>query len=238
MVNAFSIAASGLRAATTSTRTTANNLANILTPGFRARRVDQSTLGGRSGTQVSATPSPNIPGSPLLTGLETDLSISGEGFFQVETPEGTRFTRAGNFTVDAKGSLVTPSGAKVVPEITVPATATGISVSGDGTVTAFFSNGTTSGLGQLQTVRFRNPDGLTAVGNNNFASGPAAGDPVVGAPGAGGRGTILQGALESSNVNLVSELTRLSLNKFVFQANLATIRTADEILEETLGLVS
>ncbi len=238
MVNAFSIAASGLRTAETATRTRANNLANILTPGFRAQRVDQATVGAGSGSQVLSTPAPNIPGSPLLTGLSTDLSVAGEGYFVLETPRGTRYTRAGNFTVDADRQLVTPDGARLSPGITVPATATGISVAGDGTVSAHFSNGNSEGLGQLQTARFPNPRGLTGVGNNQLVAGPSAGEPLSGAPGANGRGAILQGAVEQSNVNLSAELTRLSLNKFVFSANLVTFRTADELLQEAIGLGS
>lgn len=236
MVNAFSIATSGLRAASTSTRTTANNLANVLTAGFRARRVDQSEAAGFSGTQVAGTPAPPISGAPLETGLETDLTITGEGFFAVTTPEGTRYTRAGNFSLDANRQLVTPTGARLEPAITVPTTATGLAVAGDGRVTAFFADGTSSVLGTLQVTRFANPGGLDAVGQNLFAPGPAAGAALTGAPGAFGRGTLRQGALESSNVDLAAELTRLTLDKHVFSANLATIRAQDEILEETVRL--
>ncbi|MBI4613312.1 MAG: flagellar hook basal-body protein [Planctomycetes bacterium] len=236
MVDALSFAASALRTAQTRQDVTANNLANLVTPAFRSQRVDAADLPG-GGVSVAAIRARPDAGSPEITDRGLDLAIHGAGFFQVQTPQGTRYTRAGSFGLDAQGQLVDAGGNPVAPGIEAPPGTASVAVGGDGTVTAILSDGTTQAIGTLSLARFPNEGGLLREGGNLLAATPASGAAAVGAPGETGFGTIVSGFLEGANVDLAGEMVGQIVNRAFFLANLATIRTENEVLGELMDIV-
>jgi flagellar basal-body rod protein FlgG len=225
----FQISLSGVRSAVTRQAVSAHNIANILTPGFKAQRVDQIELAG-AGTGISSVTVYLNPGPLEITQGPLDLAIQGDGFFMIKTPQGLRFTRAGVFHIDQEGNIVTPQGFILSPPFTVPTEARSLVVSPSGVVSAIFADGKIQQIGQIQLARFNNPGGLMLEGNNLSAPSPSSGEPIVGLPGEIGLGTLAFGAVEGSNVDLTSEIVQQLLSRAVARANIATLRTQDEIL--------
>jgi flagellar basal-body rod protein FlgG len=172
----------------------------------------------------------------MSTDQISDLAISGDGFFQVQTATGVAYTRDGAFTVDGQGYLGSPGGNRLFPNIQVPANATHIQVSRDGMVTGFFADGSTSNLGQIQLATFSNSGGLVREGGNLYSPSGASGAPQLGIPGAGGRGTLISGFLETSNVDLATEMTNSMVNSDEFKMNIQVAKTADEMMKNLLDL--
>ncbi len=252
--SALQVARTGLEAQDTRMRVIANNLANIGTTGFKRDRANFQTLayddarvaGQRStgdtafaigvnlgtGVSVQGTTRVDTQGALNTTGNNLDLALQGDGFFVVETPGGeTAYTRAGNFTLSAEGQLVTAQGFALQPAIQVPAGAQSISISPDGTVTALVDgDATPAELGQITIASFVNPAGLQALGDNLLAETAASGAADVGAAGEAGRGTIRQGMLESSNVNVVEELVEMIEAQRSYEINSKMISAVDEML--------
>lgn len=233
----FSVSLSGVRAALTSQDVTANNIANLVTPGFKASRTDMVDIGGGG---VDTNININFSQGPLdiTGGGGLNLAVNGDGFFAVNTPQGLQFTRAGTFNVDANGNIVTPQGFTLQPNIQVPQGATSLMVSPNGTISATLANGTISQLGQIQLARFTNPGGLQLQGNNLASATLASGQPQFGNPAQGDFGSIAFGALEASNVDLSSELVNMITNRAFLQANLAAVKTQSQMLGDIMDLKS
>ncbi len=226
----FSISQSGVEVGLRRFSTTANNIANAMTPGFKAARVSQVDQAG-GGTSVGSVQVRYSQGPLELQEGGFSLAVNGEGFFQVETPEGPRFTRAGNFQVDGEGNVVTSQGYPLVPPVQIPAGATGMQVGPDGTVSAVLADGSTQNVGVMNPVRFANPGGLMQEGGSLLSASPASGAPMM-----GGTGSIFFGAVEGSNVNLTEEMVSMILSKASVRANLAALKTQDEVLGEIVDL--
>ncbi len=236
MADGFGIPLSGLQSALFRQDVTANNIANVVTPGFQAQRADQVDLGG-GGSRAASTTTLRGPGALEATGNPIDLAVDGEGFFQVRTAEGgTAYTRAGSFRIDANRNLVTGSGEVVQPAFQVPQDATAIQFTATGQVNALLANGTVQQVGQLQLARFPNSSGLTRRGDSLLEANGASGAAEVGDPGQGAFGRVVSGALEGSNVDLAGELVGTRVNALLFRANLRVIRAEDDMLGEALDL--
>ena len=232
-----------------------NNLANASTVGFKKSRAIFEDLlyqninqpGGRSsqnselpnglmigaGTKVVATQKSFTQGNMITTENSLDLMIQGHGFYEVLMPDGTiSYSRNGQFTVDDEGNLVTSgAGYQVQPNIVVPPDATSITVAQDGQVSVQLpGQGEPAVLGQLTVTNFINPAGLEPIGQNLFRETGASGDPVQGIPGLEGLGIIVQGALETSNVNVTEELVSLIESQRVYEMNSKVISAVDQML--------
>ena len=234
--------------------TIANNLANVATNGFKrggvvfedlmydslrqvgAASSDQTQLPTGLqvglGTRVSASTRNFSQGNLQQTGNNLDLAIKGPGFFQVQLPDGsTAYTRDGSFQLDATGQVVTANGQVLQPGITVPAGAQSITVAADGTVSVTVAGqAQAQTLGQLQLATFINPGGLDPRGQNLYAETTASGTPNTGAPGADGRGGLMQGYVEGSNVNVVEELVSMIATQRAYELNSKAIQTTDQML--------
>lgn len=252
--SALHVARTGLEAQDTRMRVIANNLANISTTGFKRDRANFATLayqenrvagqqsstetayatGLNLGTGVSlqSTTSITTQGTLSNTGNPLDLALDGNGYFQVQLPGGRlAYTRAGNFTRSAEGTLVTAQGYAVQPAITVPEGASAIAVGPDGTVSALLAGSAEpTELGQITIASFTNPAGLQALGDNFLSETAASGPAQLGAAGEGGRGTIRQGMLEASNVNVVEELVDMIETQRAYEINSKLIAAVDEML--------
>jgi flagellar basal-body rod protein FlgG len=161
-----------------------------------------------------------------------DMAIEGAGYFQVQMPDGrTGYTRAGDFSLSPEGTLVTPDGMPVQPQIQIPDGATSISISSDGKVSAQLpGQNQTTEVGQIELARFANPAGLQSIGNNLLTESAASGAPQVGAAGAEGRGSIRSGALEGSNVNVVEELVDMIETQRAYEVNSKMIQSTEEMM--------
>jgi flagellar basal-body rod protein FlgG len=248
------VAKTGLDAQQTRLSVVSNNLANVSTNGYkRSRAVFEDLLyqnvrqpGSQTsqdtilptglmlgtGVRTVATQKMHTQGAPQQTGNGFDVMIQGRGFFQVLMPSGeTGYTRDGAFHIDANGQLVTSNGYLVQPVITVPENALSIDIGADGTVNATIpGQAQPSQLGVLQTADFVNPAGLQPVGENLYIETVSSGAPIAGNPGLEGMGTILQGALEGSNVNAVEELVNMIETQRAYEMNSKAISTADQML--------
>jgi flagellar basal-body rod protein FlgG len=256
MLRSLSIAKTGLEAQQTQLDAITNNLANVGTNGYkRSRAVFEDLMyqnmrqaGGASTQQTSlptglqlgsgvravATSRNFSQGSLTQTGNNLDLAINGQGFFQVQMPDGTTaYTRDGAFQVDATGQMVTSSGYPVSPAITMPANTTSITIGKDGIVSATVSGSATpTQAGQLQLANFINPAGLDPKGGNLFAETAASGNPQTGNPGANSLGVLNQGMVESSNVNVVEELVSMIQTQRAYEINSKAITTSDQMLQK------
>jgi flagellar basal-body rod protein FlgG len=254
MFRSLHVAATGMVAQETNLDSIANNLANANTVGYKRQEAQFEDLfyqtvrtpgatnntGGANptglqvgaGARVVATARYFSQGPLTQTGNPMDLAIEGQGFFQVQRPTGdTAFTRAGTLRLDAQGRMVTSDGLPVEPAITVPVDATSVTVAPDGSVSALAAGSTTpTNVGQLQLAVFANPDGLIALGHNLFQQTNASGEPRVGAPGTEGRGSLQQGALEGSNVEVVNEMIAMIRTQRAYEINSKVIQAADEML--------
>ncbi len=257
-MRALSIAATGMSAQQLNVEVISNNIANSTTTGFKSSRVEfqdllyqnMRTVGSASsdsgtivpsglqvglGVMPAATYRINTQGNILTTNNTLDLSINGMGYFQVQMPDGTTsYTRAGSLQLNSTGQIVTADGYQIIPSITVPSNATAITVNASGQVLATISGQTAQQtLGQLQLASFINPIGLEATGNNLLRQTDASGTPTTGNPGSTGFGTIIQGSLETSNVDIVTEITNLISAQRAYEMNSKVINTADQMLTTT-----
>jgi len=254
MIRSLSIAKTGLDAQQTQLDVVANNLANVGTTGFkRSRAVFEDLMyqnlrqsGGQTsdqtrmpsglqlgtGVRISATERIHTQGNPTKTDNLKDVAINGNGFFQVLMPDGTAaFTRDGSFQADQNGQLVNASGFPVQPAITLPQNATGMTIGRDGTVSVVQAGSTASvQVGQIQLATFLNPTGLQANGENLYVETDASGGANQSAPGQNGAGTLSQGYVESSNVNVVEELVNMIQTQRAYEINSKVVKTSDEML--------
>jgi flagellar basal-body rod protein FlgG len=177
-------------------------------------------------------------GNLQQTGSSYDMAVRGNGFFQIQMPDGsTGYTRDGAFQVDAGGQMVTKEGYVLQPGINVPANALGVTIAQDGTVSANLpGQAAPQGLGQLQLASFVNPAGLEARGQNLYAETAASGVPQAGAPGANGLGALQQGFVEGSNVNVVEELVSMIATQRAYELNSKAIQTSDQMLQRLAQL--
>jgi len=236
-INSIFSALSGMRTSATKLQTSANNLANLQTPGFKKSRTEISDVSS-GGAQVSAVTRLSTPGSPIPTTNPLGLAVNGEGYFQVSLADGgTGFTRAGSFKIDNTGQITTSSGNPLSPPVSVLGNATGVSIDSSGQVSAIVG-GSSVTIGQIELAQFNNPGGLTAEGGNLFSVSSASGPSVSGTPGSGSRGTVISGALESSNVDITEEIVGQIVSKAAFKANASVIRAADELIGSLLDIKS
>ncbi len=256
MIRSLWIAKTGLEAQQTQMDVIANNLANVSTSGFkRSRAVFEDLLyqnvrqpGAQSsqqtqlpsglqigtGVRTVATERIHTQGNPQQTGNAKDVMINGDGFYSVLLPDGTAaYTRDGSFQSDANGQLVTSSGFVVQPAITIPANTTSITVARDGTVsvTSAGSSAPTQ-VGNLQLTTFVNPTGLEAKGENLYVETGASGSPSTNSPGTNGAGLLMQGYVESSNVNVVEEMVNMIQTQRAYEINSKAITTSDQMLQK------
>jgi len=257
MIRALYTAASGMMAQETNLDNVANNLANSSTAGFRRRRIQFEDLVYQNlvmpgaaasqqttmvaglqvglGTRSAASEVIQLQGDFSQTGNPLDLTIQGQGFFQVLLPDGqTAYTRAGSFHLDAQGNLVTQDGNPVQPAVTIPAGATSVTVASDGTISVTLPGQTAAQqVGSLQLALFNNPGGLNSVGNNLFLATTASGDPIVATPGGSeGLGTLQQGTLEQANVNVVDEFIQMILAQRAYESNSKVVHAADQMFQQ------
>jgi flagellar basal-body rod protein FlgG len=255
MDSALWAAKTGLDAQQTRMTVTANNLANVNTTGFKkgravfedllyqnVRQVGASTsqdtesptgLSLGTGARVVATEKSYTPGSLQTTDNALDLAITGRGFFQVQLPDGSLgYTRDGDFQLSSTGELVTASGYSLQPAITIPDGSQSISIGSDGIVSVQLpGQSAATQVGSVQLVDFINPAGLQPRGENMLVESAASGTPQTGTPGVNGLGAIQQGALESSNVNIVEELVNMIETQRAYEINSKAISTTDQMLE-------
>ncbi len=249
------VAKTGLDAQQTRMTVISNNLANANTTGYkRARAVFEDLLyqnvrqvGGQSsqntqlpsglmlgtGVRPVATEKLFTQGNLVQTGNPLDLAVQGKGFFQVLLPDGTTaYTRDGSFQVDAQGELVTANGYTLQPSITVPSNAQSVTIGTDGTVSVTLpGQAAPSQLGTLQLADFMNPAGLQPMGDNLYLESAASGTAQTGTPGLSGIGTLIQGSLESSNVNVVQELVDMIETQRAYEMNSKAISTTNQMLQ-------
>ncbi|WP_448586432.1 flagellar basal-body rod protein FlgG [Thermaurantiacus sp.] len=254
MPTSLHIARSGLEALDAKLRTISNNLANANTVGFKRDRAAFETLlyqterpagalagadrrfgmglATGAGVRIAGSERVHAQGVFQLTGNALDLAVDGEGLFEVQLPDGTSaYTRAGAFTRDGEGRIVTPQGHPLLPEIQVPEGVTAITVAADGTVSGLAPGETEpTELGRITLATFINPAGLEPVGENLFRETVASGPPRVGNPGEEGTGRIRQGALEASNVSTVQELVDMIETQRAYEINAKVIQAADEMM--------
>ena len=254
MIRSLSIAKTGLDAQQTQLDVVANNLANVSTTGFkRSRAVFEDLMyqnlrqsGGQTsdqtrlpsglqlgtGVRVVATERIHTQGNSTKTENQKDVMINGGGFFQVLMPDGTAaYTRDGSFQTDQNGQLVTASGYPVQPAIALPPSATSLTVGRDGTVSVVQAGSTASvQIGQIQLATFLNATGLQAKGENLYVETDASGGANQTAPGQNGAGTLSQGYVESSNVNVVEELVNMIQTQRAYEINSKVVKTSDEML--------
>ncbi len=254
MIRSLWIAKTGLDAQQTQLDVISNNLANVSTNGFkRARAVFEDLLyqtlrqpgaassqqtmipsGLQIGTGVRPVSTERIftQGNLSQTGNALDLAINGQGFFQIQMPDGTfAYTRDGAFQQDATGQVVTSSGYPLSPAITIPSNALTVSVSRDGIV-SITTPGTAAAtqIGTVQVVTFVNNGGLQSAGENLFVETASSGTPTPNTPGTNGAGLVNQGYVETSNVNVVEELVGMIQTQRAYEINSKAITTADQML--------
>lgn len=255
MQDSLWIAKTGLDAQQTRMATISNNLANVSTAGFKRGRAvfedllyqnlrqvgaqsSQSTqlpsgLMQGTGVRVVATEKLFTQGSLEITDNSLDVAIEGRGFLQVLLPDGSiSYTRDGSLALDSQGQLVSANGYSIEPAITIPQDALSINIGSDGTVSVVTPGDTQpSEVGTLQLADFVNPSGLQAIGKNLFLESGSSGSPQTGNPGLNGRGTLVQGFIESSNVNVVEELVSMIETQRAYEMNSKAISTTDQMLQ-------
>jgi flagellar basal-body rod protein FlgG len=260
-MQALRTAATGMAAQELNVQVISNNIANINTTSYKkqtaafqdliyehVRRVgaqasDQGTilpvgidLGG--GVKTVGTPRTMTQGTLSMTGNDLDVAITGEGFFKIQMPDGTyQYTRDGTFQMDNQGRIVTAAGNPVQPTITIPNNASGLTVNAQGQVSVTLPGSTTSQIiGQIGLTRFINKGGLQPVGSNQYTDTPSSGPPQDGTANAEGYGSITQGSLEQSNVDVVSEMSNLITAQRAYEMNSKVISAADQMMQTTTAL--
>jgi len=260
MMQSLYTASTGMLAMQTQIDTTANNIANVNTIGFKKSRAEfadlmyqvmqyagtstSDTTKSATGIEVGLGVRPTAinkvfsEGSLKQTENELDIAITGRGFFKLELPDGTEvYSRNGAFKIDADGVMVNSDGYKLIPEIVIPPDATSLSIGSDGTVTVIQPGQTqATQIGQITTTNYINPAGLHSLGDNLYIETDSSGQPIEGTPGLDGLGILRQGFVELSNVELVVELTDLITGQRAYDSNSKVITTSDEMLQTTNNL--
>ncbi|MDQ7743565.1 flagellar basal-body rod protein FlgG [Hydrogenophaga pseudoflava] len=255
MINSLWISKTGMQAQQTQLDVISNNMANVSTNGFKRASAVFEDLMYQNLRQVGAadTEQNNLPtglqiglgvrtvatsrqfsqGSLQQSGNQLDIAVNGQGFLQVALPDGTTgYTRDGSLQVDSQGRLVTSSGLAIAGDITVPAEAQSVTIGSDGVVTAKVpGNAQPQQLGNIELATFINPAGLEPKGQNLYTETVASGNPVTGAPGTAGMGTLMQGYVETSNVNVVQELVTMIQTQRAYEMNSKAIQTSDQMLQ-------
>jgi len=262
-MRALRTAASGMAAQQLNVEVISNNIANMNTVGFKKQRAEFQDLlyqnvermGAQSSSQGTVVPTGiqigagvkagsvyriTEQGTPTRTGNPYDLALDGKGYFQVTLPSGeTAYTRAGNFSVNGEGQLVTEDGYQVQPAISIPQDALDISISKTGQVQVTTAGQTEAQVvGQLEVASFFNEAGLEAIGDNLLLETSASGPATVGSPGDAGFGQLLQGYTEASNVDAVAEISALIVAQRAYEMNSKVISTADEMLAVSANVKS
>jgi flagellar basal-body rod protein FlgG len=260
-MRALDTAATGMMAQELMVQVISNNIANMTTTGYKRQRAEfedllydhVSQIGTQTSTQGNILPvgielgtGVKTVGTPRLmsqgnltaTGNSLDLAIRGDGFFKILMPDGTfAYTRDGSFNLDNQGRIVTAEGNLVQPGLTIPATATSITINEQGQVSVTLPGSTTATLvGQLTLTRFVNEAGLQAIGDNLFVETPASGTPQDGQPNLNGYGNLQQGNLEQSNVDAVTEMSNLITAQRAYEMNSKVITAADQMLQTTSNM--
>jgi flagellar basal-body rod protein FlgG len=255
-MRSLAIASTGMQAQQLNVEVISNNIANMNTTGFKRQRAEfqdllyQTLERPGSSTSSAGTVSPNgiqigvgvrasavgrvtEQGSLARTDNPTDVAISGRGYFQVSMPDGTTaYTRDSNLAIDAEGRLVTSDGYPLEPTITVPQEALSVHISRDGIVEAQLQGqAAPAQLGQIELAAFVNPAGLEAQGDNLFIETAASGSPNVSTPTSPGFGSLIQGFVETSNVNAVEEISALIVAQRAYEMNAKVITASDEMLQ-------
>lgn len=260
MFRALATAASGMEAEQTKLDVTANNIANSSTNGFKRSRAEFADLmyqttrsagaaTGAStyapsatevglGTRLVSTMRDQGQGTIQQTGGQLDVAVQGKGYLKVQMPDGSAgYTRNGALQLNAEGKIVTSDGYPIDGDFTVPPDATSVSIGANGQITATTpTSAQPVNIGTLQLATFANPGGLAAQGTTMFRETSASGTAVMGAPGEGGSGTLLQGSLETSNVNVVQEMVDLIAGQRAYEVNSRVVKADDEMLQETAQL--
>lgn len=255
MMHALWVSKTGLEAQDLNLSTVSNNLSNVSTVGFKKDRAVFEDLlyqiqrqpganssadtrlpsGLQLGTGVRTAGTQKIftTGSLELTDQPLDLAINGRGFFQIQMPDGTvSYTRNGTFHINDEGTIVNVNGYPLEPQIDIPELTSNLTISKDGIVQAtMFGDPVPQELGQIETVDFINPAGLQAVGGNLYFETVASGAPIVGVPSEEGFGTMEQGALENSNVEVVEELVKMITVQRAYEMNSKVVSAADKMLQ-------
>ncbi|MFC3686482.1 MULTISPECIES: flagellar basal-body rod protein FlgG [Hydrogenophaga] len=255
MINSLWISKTGMQAQQTQLDVISNNMANVSTNGFKRASAVFEDLMYQNLRQVGAadTEQNNLPtglqvglgvrtvatsrqfsqGSLQQSGNQLDIAVNGQGFLQVALPDGTTgYTRDGSLQVDSQGRLVTSNGMAIAGDITVPAEAQSVTIGSDGVVTAKVpGNAQPQQLGNIELATFINPAGLEPRGQNLYTETVASGNPVTGAPGTAGMGTLMQGYVETSNVNVVQELVTMIQTQRAYEMNSKAIQTSDQMLQ-------
>lgn len=260
MIKSLFTAASGMKAQELNINVVSNNLANVNTTGFKKSRAEfqdlmyqtlvepgastsQST-NAPSGIQVGLGVKPSstnkifTQGDLKSTGNQLDMAIEGQGFFQIQLPDGTSaYSRAGAFQLDDTGQILTGDGFVLQPAITIPSDALSITIGQDGVVTVLQPGSTTpTQVGQLQLNRFQNPAGLKSMGKNLYLETESSGSPTTGNPSENGFGRIAQGFLESSNVSVVEEVVTMIQAQKAYESSSKAINASDEMIQQALSL--
>jgi len=257
MLRSLRTAALGMAAQQLNVDTIANNLANVNTTGYKKssvefqdllyENIESGSASGRDGLEKPGGIQIGLGNKPVSTyksfsqgnitetGNSLDIAINGKGFFQVQQPDRSyAFTRDGAFRINSTGSLVTSSGLKVFPEITMPEGVSGIQISQDGIVSVIIDGQVDpEEVGQFELATFMNPAGLKALGGNLYAQTEASGDPSYGLAAEEGFGQVVQGYLEKSNVDVVQEMINLIVAQRAYEINSKAVKTADELLSMT-----
>lgn len=261
MIRALFSAGSGMTAQQLNIDNIAHNLANANTVGFKARRAQFQDLLYQTMSQpgAAATAQTVVPtglqlglgaraasnsvvfrqGSFENTNNPLDVVIQGKGFFQVRRPTGeVAYTRAGQFHVDRDGNIVTGDGDPIEPQVTIPPEAQAVSIASDGTVSFMLPGQAAAQVaGQIQLANFTNPAGLNSLGKNLYAPTDASGEAVIGNPGGQeGMGSLMQGYVENSNVNVVEEFISMIVSQRAYEANTKVVRAADEMYQQVNNL--
>jgi len=260
MFRALWTSASGMTAQQTNLDVVSHNMTNVNTVGFKKMRATFQDLVYQTIREPGAPTSPTTrnpsgfqiglgayvsdtygiftQGNTFQTGNQLDIAIQGDGFFKVVLPDGTiAYTRNGQFRLDAEGRIVNSDGYPLDPEIAIPVDAISVGIGADGTVSVLRQGANAvEEVGRIELAKFVNPAGLRRIGNNLFIQTDASGEPVIDNPGNQGLGTLLQGYLESSNVNIVEEMVNLIIAQRAFEFNTKGITAADEMLGQTANL--
>jgi len=234
-----------------------NNIANVSTTGFKKSKVEFQDMfyqvpksvgadsGGNilptgiqvgTGTQVVSTSKVFTQGQVSQTGEQLDVAIVGDGFFRITGPDGDLFTRDGAFKVGPNGEVTNSQGMPAPDFRAVPNGATSFVIDASGSVSYQNDAGENVGSGQIKMVTFRNASGLLALGGNLFRETDASGGPIIGDPGQDGAGTLQQGYLETSNVNIVEEMVNMILAQRAYEINSKSIQTSDAMMQQVSQL--
>ncbi len=262
MLRSLWTAATGMAAQQSNIDTISNNLANVSTTGFKKNRVEfqdllyqtirpagmTNSMGTQyptpieigHGTMLSSTQKSFLQGALVATNNTLDVAIQGEGFFAIQNPNGdVNYTRDGSFKLDAQGNVLTSNGYFLEPPVTIPQDASSVVIRENGDVVITTPANTASQvIGTIKLSNFVNPAGLESMGENLFKSTEASGEAVDGVPGTGNYGTLAQGQLEASNVEVVEEMVNMITSQRAYEMNAKAITTSDQMLQDANNLKS